>query len=803
VSHIPDGDLETLRWLTSIRFRIGFSLLLVVLFGRLAGIMSPNVTFNLFLVDVAYLLLNCVYALLLKGTPSARIVKVLRQAQVPEKVAICTLAIYVSGGVLTPMFILYTLVLLEAIILLNPRGVYLASALSILCYLGLSLLEAYRLVPYVDGPWGTSNIYLSRNFAAYASYSLVVSFILMIAGYMGNRIAHLITLRNRQIERQLRDLRTLYDITKGLGNIMDENATWRYLATTLKTLQDASMSIVCLMNKEGCLEVKASSGLPLDGTMGLCNATSDTPTLSRLLLDGEPLIVEDLDKRPEYKALLGNAPVKSVYAFPIKSEGRVLGLIALSFDRVKPLNPEYNSLLSTIAAQAGVTLQRARLFCDTQRLAREMSILYDVGLQTGSTLSKSEVLRRTSDNLVKLMNPDMYYIAMYDDVTDTVSFEVFVEDGQEIPRMRMSLDKAGLTSLIIKECKPLLVTDWLSGGEKYNAIARKTGRDVLSYLGVPMISESRVIGVISVQCAEPHAFDDHDERLLLALAAQTASALENARLHQLAQDQGKLDSLTKAYNHGHFVELVRKAVSESDGSDTSVSLIMIDIDHFKQYNDTFGHVAGDNVLRMVANALKSSVRETDFVGRWGGEEFGVLLVGASTSEAKKIARTIRRAVSELYPVDGHGHVIPNPTVSQGISSYPEPSATPSDLIEQADAALYHAKKQGRNKLVVYENSVAMREHTHSGQLRAAAVMRDATLTTGHLSAMSYFDETANTTSNLTPTMRARDKATITDELTPSRLSKDKDKGKKSGTAGSFSTSKGSKGGTTVLDTLPG
>jgi|GEM_PF-787388 len=816
LTHIPDGDVETLRWLMGIRFRIGISLLLILLFSFLTGIMSVQMSLNLFLVDLVYLLANGLYTLLLKGNPPARRVQWMRQIQVPEKVIACTIAIYVSGGVLTPLFILYTLVVLESIILLNPRGVYQAAGLSILSYLGMSVLEAYRLIPHIEGSWGTAHNYLNSNFAVYAIYALVVAFILLIVGYMGNRIAHLIKQRNKQIANQLRDLRTLYDITNGLGNIMDEDAMARYLATTLKTLQNASMAVVCLINKEGCLEPKASSGLSLNAAEGMRTTICDTPpVLKHLIESGEPLVVEDLGQRPECKALLANPSARSFYAFPIKSEGRVLGVIALSFDRVKPLNSEYNSLLATIAAQAGVTLQRARLFCDTQRLAREMSILYDVGLQTGSTLSKSEVLRRTSDNIVKLMNPDAYYIAMYDAETSTVSFEVFVECGEELPKVRMPLDEVGLTRHIIEGCQPLLVTDWLSGGEQYHAIAHKTGNDMLSYLGVPMLSEDRVIGVISVQCQAAHAFDDHDKRLLLAIAAQTARALENAKLHQLAQDQGKLDSLTKAYNHGHFVELVRKATTDADDNDTEVSLIMLDIDHFKKYNDTYGHVAGDNVLRMVANALKSSVRETDFVGRWGGEEFGVLLVGASASEAKKIARMIRRAVSELYPVDGHGHVIPNPTLSQGISSYPYPSPNPSDLIEEADAALYHAKKQGRNKLVVYENTGAMRELTTSGRLHAAGVMRDATLTTSHLSSISLMGDLTDTTGNLASALNAKGKATITDNLVPTRSGRAAKaasssngslaagRSKKNGpTTGNLNGTKGTKAGTTFLDSLP-
>jgi two-component system chemotaxis family response regulator WspR len=202
-------------------------------------------------------------------------------------------------------------------------------------------------------------------------------------------------------------------------------------------------------------------------------------------------------------------------------------------------------------------------------------------------------------------------------------------------------------------------------------------------------------------------------------------ALENARLHQRAQEQSTLDSMTQVYNHGHFIEQVRRAVDQAAKDGTQVSLIMIDIDYFKSYNDTYGHVAGDNVLKLVAVTLKARVKSTDAVGRWGGEEFGVLLPGAGPEDAKKIARRFRRAISDLTTFDGQGHTIPSPTISQGISCYPFPSTCSGELIEQADAALYHAKEQGRDQLALCETPttptlVQITTRLHPSQIPAKA-----------------------------------------------------------------------------------
>jgi diguanylate cyclase (GGDEF)-like protein len=600
-------------------------------------------------------------------------------------------------------------------------------------YCCLAVLEANNLVPYIKDYWGGLDLHRDATFVTYGLYLLVVCSLLIAQAYMGNRIALIINRRNNRIDSQMNDLNTLYNITSGLGNVMDEDEIARYLAGTLKTLQNASICIISLVNKDGTPEIVASMGLTPGELAALRSQSCDTTGIKNLLERAEPLILEDLKKHPEYQLYSQGHEINSAYAYPIIAKGMVLGTICLAFEQSRSLNADYRNLLITIANQAGMALQRARLFCDTQRLAREMSTLYDIGLYTASTLSPDEVIKRTADNIVELMHLDMFYIALYDEETHTITLELCKENGQTMPKVKISLERGGLTGRIISTREPLLVQDWLVDGQQYNAIVKKMGADMLSYLGVPMVFDGRVIGVLSVQSTEPHAFDRNDQGLLQAMAAQTAMALENARLHQLAQAGAITDSLTKVYNHGYFVELVHEAVLASDRDDSRVSLIMLDIDHFKQYNDTYGHVAGDNVLAMVGAVLKECMREGDAVGRWGGEEFCVLLPGLGVQGAKAVARTIRRKVAELAPVDGRGRVITAPTVSQGISSYPIPSTNASHLIEDADAALYHAKEQGRNQLIVIEAAGTLSKEVDTACAHLPLrVLKNATITTGHL-----------------------------------------------------------------------
>ena len=764
LADLPETEVDTLRWLVHLRIRIGIAMLLLLLAINLIGSLATETLVGLTILGLAYLLLGCLHGYLLAEPRVERFIKIVRYVQLPERLILCTLVVYISGGVLTPAFLVYPLVIIEAIILASPLGVYRTGAAATVLYCTLALLESYRLIPHFRSYFGELEPYNFATPSTYGLHVIIVATLIMLGAHIANRVAHLIRRRNNLIESRLKDLRTIYDVANGLDNITSEDEMLRYLATTLKETQGASLCLIGLMH-DNQIEVKASAGISPDKLDKLSGIGPKTAGLEGLLVHGEPLVLEDINLAPELRKWAVSEDICSAYVYPIKSEGRVLGAMSLSFREHRASSPEYHHLLTTVASQTGVAIERARALSDAQRRAREMEALYDINLLVSSTLSFDQVIERIGGCIDDLISPDSYYIALYDADREMISFQFWtiMEPGQPRSTYPIKMEKpfteGGLTAHIIESRQPVLIKDVFAEVDQYEAMLGSSGLKAIvtagvrmqSILSVPMLWQGKVVGVVSAQCVEPGAFDARDQRLFEAMAAQMTMALENARLHQAAQEQARYDSLTQVYNHGHFIERVRQAVEASDRDDSEVALIMLDIDHFKRYNDTYGHVAGDNVLQMVASALKESVRDGDHVGRWGGEEFGVLLVGAKLTEAKQVSRRIRRAVSELSPVDGHGHVIPNPTVSQGISVYPFPSATTHELIENADAALYHAKNQGRNQLVVH-NSGEMQEATIttgdlvrtrrpptvSRKTRPLSLVEPAIVTTDHLGGKSSF-----------------------------------------------------------------
>ncbi len=191
------------------------------------------------------------------------------------------------------------------------------------------------------------------------------------------------------------------------------------------------------------------------------------------------------------------------------------------------------------------------------------------------------------------------------------------------------------------------------------------------------------------------------EKLLIMKRELESSAKELASTNELLARLSYTDSLTTAYNNRYFYERLEELLKEAKDKNTSLAVIMVDIDHFKRYNDTHGHREGDRLLREITGIMVEKCRETDIVCRYGGEEFGIILPRTTRAEAYGVAERIREAVEE-HPFKGQESQ-PNGilTISAGIAVMPDDASTVGELVERADAALYNAKHSGRNVVKLY------------------------------------------------------------------------------------------------------
>jgi diguanylate cyclase (GGDEF)-like protein len=216
-------------------------------------------------------------------------------------------------------------------------------------------------------------------------------------------------------------------------------------------------------------------------------------------------------------------------------------------------------------------------------------------------------------------------------------------------------------------------------------------------LDLPLAIGGRRLGTLILVGS---SFDEEQRLTAVSLASHAAIALENARLHRIVERQALVDGLTGVANRRRSAEALSAEVARAERHGTPLSIVLADLDDFKNVNDAHGHAAGDNVLREFAAVLRATLRESDLAGRWGGEEFLLLLPGTDATGAAQLADRVRMAFSEqiLLDVDGGALAV---TCSFGVTQH-QPGQDEEDLFAEADRALYSAKRQGKNRVATSE-----------------------------------------------------------------------------------------------------
>ena len=220
-----------------------------------------------------------------------------------------------------------------------------------------------------------------------------------------------------------------------------------------------------------------------------------------------------------------------------------------------------------------------------------------------------------------------------------------------------------------------------------------------TYLCIPILAQGKALGILHFQATdEVPVLADSALSLKTTFAGQVGLAVANIRLREALQTQSIKDPLTGLYNRRYMTEMLEREIRRAARAEQSLGLLMLDLDHFKTFNDTYGHDAGDAVLREAASVLTRSIRVEDVVCRFGGEEFVVILPTANLDAAHAGAERIRSRLRELTVLH-QGQSLGMITVSIGVAAFPQHGALPQRLLDAADAALYRAKKEGRDRVV--------------------------------------------------------------------------------------------------------
>ena len=377
-----------------------------------------------------------------------------------------------------------------------------------------------------------------------------------------------------------------------------------------------------------------------------------------------------------------------VFLTPIKtSDGKFLGIVSVDnpADRKVP-SEEIISLMETFSTYASIAIENIRRLQSEKETTKRMNAIHNISKIIGQILDLKTLYRET----IHIIRDRFGYsnIAIFEVNTKgqpvLKSFSGYTD--VDIRRVTKDLGSKGLTAVVLKTKKPLLIPNVQNESAYIGASPYPKSEAI-----VPLIIKHRTVGILDVETLGKNSLGEEDLYTLSLLGEYIAMSIDNAHLYRETKRLAIRDEMTGTFNYRYFRDVLKKMIREREKTKEPLSLLMVDIDNFKQMNDTFGHIEGDKVLKKVSKVIKSNVRRMDVVTRYGGDEFVIILWGVGKEAAKLLGERIRKAVKKELSI----HTFPL-TLSIGICAFPDDGKKVGVLLDKADKALYRAKSKGRD-----------------------------------------------------------------------------------------------------------
>ncbi|MFA5146338.1 MAG: diguanylate cyclase [Candidatus Omnitrophota bacterium] len=352
-------------------------------------------------------------------------------------------------------------------------------------------------------------------------------------------------------------------------------------------------------------------------------------------------------------------------------------------------------ILTALTSHEGLGFNRAMLFLVNEK---ENVLEGVMGIGPHSADEAGKIWHAISQRRMTLDD----FIAAYDGFkSDRESKLNSIVKGIKIPLR----EDMGILALTILEGMPFEIITEEAKSRVDPDLRKMLNTDY--FVTIPLRAKDKVLGAILVDNVfNKKPITKSDVEMLTMFANHTGLAIENSRLYEETVYLSNIDWLTKLWNYGKFQHVLSVEMERAKLNDTVISMVMLDIDNFKNYNDTLGHMRGDHALRKIAEVLQGKSRKCDTVARYGGEEFAIVMPSTSKENARLFAERIRSEVEKLYADDETiKDISKRLTISAGVAAYPEDALTKDELISRADMALYEAKRTGKNKVCLYSSAM--------------------------------------------------------------------------------------------------
>lgn len=507
---------------------------------------------------------------------------------------------------------------------------------------------------------------------------------------------------NNDLQKKVDELSIFFELGHVLGANLRLEIVLENIIYMIRRLIFCQSCVIYLYNKEKEL-VPYKYSTPYKETLeasGLLKLEESVVTM--VLRSKQAVLLGDIRIDTEQRIFKDES---SAMGIPLIIQNELIGVIYIGDKNPNSFTNEHLQSVSHLANASAIAIKSALLFEDQESALnmqqkinkqldsriKEISLISDFGRALGSTLHLKETLNIIADSAKNILNYQSCVIFLLEGEREAKKFipkQITSPYKQYFEEMKVDYKEA-LLGWVYNNKKVLLLED--TKDSVLGTLIKEEHSVVIS----PLIVENQTIGVIYFGAPIPYSFNGDMLSFVISISYQAAMAIKNAQFYERIAALAITDGITGLYTHRYFQERLEESVKWATRYNKPLSLIFIDLDHFKQFNDTLGHPAGDKILTEVAEILKAYTRETDLVCRYGGDEFAIVLMDIEKEKAFEIAERIRggflTALSK-YCVQITGSI--------GVATFPEDAKTKVDLILKADIATYKSKHEGKNRVTV-------------------------------------------------------------------------------------------------------
>jgi diguanylate cyclase (GGDEF)-like protein len=565
--------------------------------------------------------------------------------------------------------------------------------------IGVPLLSRERVI----GVLGLAHDYQTQQEFTQEDIEILGQFAQLAAIALDN--AWLFTKTHETLQRE-QHLKQVARILSSTNELSETILRFLPLAAELVGAQAAVLGVVSADGQ--AIETLYLHNLPKESTPN--PAPKGKGLAWKIIQSGQPLILDDYSAHPEAIPQWAAASPGGFLGLPIIAGQEKIGVLGLfSQQPKKHFSNDHLSLAQTVGGQAALAIQNARRFENERARGQRQATLFRLSAKLAAILDEDQVWQQVAEGLFDASLGYTHIITLeWDPDCNERIIRGCVGWAEKFDCRHISAGQ-GLSERPLLDGQPHYSPDVTL--EQGYIPGLETGSEA----DIPIRVEDDLVGVLVIERAKPYAFSQEDLNVFTAAANQAGLALGRARLlhstrQQLAEiellqaqlrEQAIRDALTGLFNRRYMQETLPRELARARRDNSPLSIMIMDLDHFKRVNDTHGHRAGDHLLQALAELLKRHTRAGDIVCRYGGEEFVIIMPGAELSNCQQRGEQLRADVAALH-VRYSGKDL-NVTISIGIAAYPLHGKSGEEILIMADRALYQAKQLGRNRIVVYSD----------------------------------------------------------------------------------------------------